>query len=68
MIESLVSTIMTKYRFLLLALLASAAAESLAQSVDPDLYAGVQWRLIGPFRGGKATMVSGVRPASMAVR
>ncbi len=37
-----------------------------AQSVDPNLYAGIRWRLVGPFRGGKATMVSGV-PGNPAV-
>ena len=37
-----------------------------AQSIDPDLYAGLQWRSLGPFRGGKATMVSGV-PGNPAV-
>ena len=54
---------MIKFRLLLLALLASA---SLAQPVDPQLYAGIRWRLVGPFRGGKATMVSGV-PGNPAV-
>ena len=37
-----------------------------AQTVDPNLYAGIQWRLVGPFRGGKATMASGV-PGNPAV-
>lgn len=36
------------------------------QGVDPQLYAGLQWRLIGPFRGGKATMTAGV-PGNPAV-
>ena len=31
-----------------------------AQPVDPSLYNGMHWRLIGPFRGGKATKVSGI--------
>src|ERR1700679_2878466 len=57
---------MTKYRILLLTLLAAASPGALAQSVDPNLYAGVKWRLIGPFRGGKATMASGV-PGNPAV-
>ena len=51
------------FRVLLLALLAGA---SCAQTVDPDLYAGLKWRLIGPFRGGKSTMVSGV-PGNPAI-
>jgi photosystem II stability/assembly factor-like uncharacterized protein len=38
----------------------------LAQTVDPTLYAGLQWRLLGPFRGGKATMAVGV-PGNPAV-
>ena len=51
------------FRVLLLVLLAGA---SFAQPVDTDLYAGLKWRLIGPFRGGKSTMVSGV-PGNPAV-
>src|SRR5579872_2206735 len=31
-----------------------------AQPVDPHLYDGLKWRLLGPFRGGKATAASGV--------
>jgi hypothetical protein len=41
-------------------LLAAAVCPSMPQTVDPSLYAGLQWRLLGPFRGGKSTMVSGV--------
>lgn len=37
-----------------------------AQTVDTDLYAALRWRLLGPFRGGKSTMVSGV-PGNPAV-
>jgi photosystem II stability/assembly factor-like uncharacterized protein len=43
---------------LLLALLATVPL--FAQSVDPQLYAGMRWRLLGPFRGGKATSAAGV--------
>jgi hypothetical protein len=31
-----------------------------AQTVSPDLLGGLQWRLIGPFRGGRAVAVTGV--------
>ncbi len=31
-----------------------------AQTVPADLYNGLQWRLIGPFRGGRAVAASGV--------
>ena len=37
-----------------------------AQSIDPDLYSGIKWRSLGPFRGGKATVASGV-PGNPAV-
>ncbi|MEE8524591.1 MAG: glycosyl hydrolase, partial [Thermoanaerobaculia bacterium] len=30
-------------------------------AVDPALFQGMEWRLIGPFRGGRATAVAGVR-------
>jgi photosystem II stability/assembly factor-like uncharacterized protein len=31
-----------------------------AQSVSPDLFSGLKWRLIGPFRGGRAVAAAGV--------
>ncbi len=31
-----------------------------AQSVPPELMSGLKWRLIGPFRGGRAVAVAGV--------
>ncbi|HET7750464.1 MAG TPA: hypothetical protein VFK81_13845, partial [Terriglobales bacterium] len=31
-----------------------------AQGVDPSLYAGLRWRCIGPFRGGRALAAAGV--------
>jgi photosystem II stability/assembly factor-like uncharacterized protein len=40
------------------ALVALPAAH--AQSVSPHLYSDMDWRLIGPFRGGRAVAVSGI--------
>ncbi|HEX3465929.1 MAG TPA: hypothetical protein VHS78_17915 [Candidatus Elarobacter sp.] len=31
-----------------------------ARAIDPSLYSGMRWRMIGPFRGGRAVAVSGV--------
>ena len=31
-----------------------------AQSVAPELFNGLKWRLVGPFRGGRVVAVSGV--------
>jgi photosystem II stability/assembly factor-like uncharacterized protein len=31
-----------------------------AQQLDPNLYSGLRWRMIGPFRGGRVNAVSGV--------
>src|SRR5258708_19395111 len=31
-----------------------------SQEVSPGLYSGLQWRLIGPHRGGRVTCVAGV--------
>ena len=31
-----------------------------AQSVSPELFNGLKWRLIGPFRGGRVVAVAGV--------
>jgi photosystem II stability/assembly factor-like uncharacterized protein len=33
---------------------------TIAQSVSPELLNGLQWRLIGPFRGGRVAAVAGV--------
>lgn len=33
---------------------------AMAQSVPPELVNGLRWRLIGPFRGGRAVAVAGV--------
>jgi len=32
-----------------------------AQQFSPDLFSGLKWRLIGPFRGGRSVAVSGVQ-------
>jgi photosystem II stability/assembly factor-like uncharacterized protein len=36
------------------------ASSTFAQSVQPELFNGLKWRLIGPFRGGRAASVAGV--------
>ena len=38
----------------------AALAPGQAQTVSPRLYSDMDWRLIGPFRGGRAVAVSGV--------
>src|SRR5579863_8601982 len=37
-----------------------------AQQVDPSLYSGMKWRMIGPYRGGKVNAVAGI-PGDPAV-
>jgi photosystem II stability/assembly factor-like uncharacterized protein len=39
---------------------ATAAAPLSAQPLDPSLFSGLRWRLVGPFRGGRAVTVTGV--------
>ena len=41
-------------------LLAAAGGPARAQQVSPDLYNGLHWRLVGPFRAGRVVAVSGV--------
>src|SRR6266850_602727 len=36
------------------------AGSASAPSIDPKSYAGMKWRLIGPFRGGRVLTVTGV--------
>lgn len=45
---------------ILLILVCSALTPLGAQSVSPDLYSGLHWRMIGPFRGGRAVAAAGV--------
>ncbi|MHB1311551.1 MAG: WD40/YVTN/BNR-like repeat-containing protein [Gemmatimonadaceae bacterium] len=40
--------------------LSAVAAPATSQNVDPRLYAGLTWRNIGPFRGGRVGAVTGV--------
>ena len=46
--------------FIILGLVLLSVAATFAQSVDPSLYAGLRWRCIGPFRGGRALAAAGV--------
>ncbi|HMD74834.1 MAG TPA: hypothetical protein VKG05_13315 [Steroidobacteraceae bacterium] len=38
----------------------AAFAQTIAQAVEPQLYGDMKWRMIGPFRGGRAVAVGGV--------
>jgi photosystem II stability/assembly factor-like uncharacterized protein len=49
---------MRRWEWLLAAALIPAAA---AQTIEPELYGGMRWRMIGPFRGGRTVAASGVR-------
>ena len=40
--------------------LANLAAILTAQNFDPKLYSGLEWRMIGPFRGGRTVGVAGI--------
>ncbi len=44
----------------LLFLDAASHAQQPAQQIDPKTYGGMKWRLIGPYRGGRALTVTGV--------
>src|SRR5215472_7101148 len=42
------------------ALLLLCTAALAAQTFDPKLYSGLQWRMIGPFRGGRTVGAAGI--------
>ncbi len=42
-------------------LAAMIPAPAAAQTVDPSLYSSLEWRMIGPFRGGRTIGAAGVR-------
>ena len=46
--------------FIITLLLVVLNAAAIAQSVPPELFDGLKWRLIGPFRGGRVVAVAGV--------
>src|SRR5690349_22984712 len=46
-------------RLSIIVLLLSALHVS-AQQLDPSLYSGLRWRMLGPFRAGRVNAVSGV--------
>jgi photosystem II stability/assembly factor-like uncharacterized protein len=43
-----------------LAIACISAGVARSQQFDPSLYAGMKWRLIGPFRGGRVLAVAGI--------
>jgi photosystem II stability/assembly factor-like uncharacterized protein len=47
-------------RSLGLALILTVGAAVWAQRIDPKIYAGMRWRSLGPYRGGRALAVAGV--------
>jgi len=46
--------------FLLITLAFLLTTNIHSQQLDPNLYSGLRWRMIGPFRGGRVNAVSGV--------
>src|SRR5256885_2197784 len=56
----LVEVCVKAFRWLLLCLLALFFAVDSHAQVDPKTYSGLRWRLIGPYRGGRAITVTGV--------
>lgn len=48
------------YMFAICLSLGVAALPAAAQQFDQSAFAGLQWRMIGPFRGGRVNAVSGV--------
>src|ERR1044071_8993525 len=50
-----------KFLFLVVAVILGISSVSLfGQQVDPSAFSGMQWRMIGPFRGGRVNAVTGV--------
>ena len=47
-------------RRLVIAIFLVVATSAMAQPVPTELFNGLKWRLIGPFRGGRAVAVAGV--------
>ena len=57
-------TIVRTYNKVVLVALVAISSPSIeldAQKLDPSLYSSLEWRMIGPFRGGRTIGVTGVR-------
>src|SRR6202008_2381609 len=48
-----------RFAFLPLIFLATSAI-TIAQPFNPQLYQGLRWRMIGPFRGGRTVAITGI--------
>jgi len=48
------------FRFLALTVIFTPALSRAAEVVEPSLLSAVEWRLVGPWRGGRVTAVTGV--------
>src|SRR4051812_13738055 len=56
-----ISRVSSLVRFLSALLLSSFLISTAhAQQLDPKLYQGLRWRLVGPFRGGRTVSVAGI--------
>src|SRR6266478_378820 len=56
--RSVCSALIVCFPMLVAALFANAQQN--APQIDPKIYGGMKWRLIGPFRGGRVLAVTGV--------
>ncbi len=58
----LLTMLKNKYYFLLRSLLFVVLVNQVyyPQQISTDLYSGMQWRLVGPFRGGWGTVCDGI--------
>jgi len=52
--------IKNSFHLLLLSLVILSYFEPHSQSISSNLYSGMQWRLVGPFRGGWGTVCDGI--------
>ena len=55
--QPIVRTLVASFAFIIAFAIAPIV---LGQQYDPSLYSGLRWRMIGPFRAGRANAVSGV--------
>lgn len=49
------------FSLVVLAIIIAPGLSAAAQQVDPALFSAMKWRLVGPFRGGRALTAAGVR-------
>lgn len=63
--KKILSLILTLFCFFSISFAQKASTQTTTNTFNPDLYKGLKWRNIGPFRGGRSVTATGVKQNPM---